>query len=60
MFEEVKNPATQVPEAMIGATIMNFLIGFVFLVPLVFVLPDIQAFVNDPYATCTSHTTLCC
>lgn len=50
MSEEVKNPATQVPKAMIGATVMNFLIGFVFLVPLVFVLPDIQAFINDPYA----------
>lgn len=50
MSEEVKSPATQVPKAMIGATIMNFLIGFIFLVPLVFVLPDIKAFINDPYA----------
>lgn len=50
MSEEVKSPATQVPKAMVGATIMNFIIGFVFLVPLCFVLPDINAFLNDPYA----------
>lgn len=50
MSEETKSPATQVPKAMVGATIMNFIIGFVFLVPLTFVLPDIKAFMNDPYA----------
>jgi len=50
MSEEVQSPATQVPKAMVGATIMNFIIGFVFLVPLTFVLPDISAFLNDPYA----------
>lgn len=49
MSEEVKSPATQVPKAMIGATILNFLIKR-FHVPLVFVLPDIQALINDPYA----------
>ncbi|KAM0714988.1 hypothetical protein Q7P37_009453 [Cladosporium fusiforme] len=49
MSEEVKSPATQVPKAMVGATIMNFVIGFVFLVPLTAVLPDISAFINDPY-----------
>lgn len=50
MSEEVERPHTQVPKAMVGATIMNFIIGFVFLVPLTFVLPDISAFLNDPYA----------
>jgi amino acid transporter len=50
MSEEVKSPSTQVPKAMLGATVMNFVIGFVFLVPLTFVLPDINAFLNDPYA----------
>lgn len=50
MSEEVQHPATQVPKAMVGATIMNFVIGLVFLIPLTFVLPDISAFLNDPYA----------
>jgi amino acid transporter len=50
MSEEVQHPSTQVPKAMVGATIMNFVIGFVFLVPLTFVLPDINAFLADPYA----------
>ena len=50
MSEEVERPHTQVPKAMVGATIMNFIIGFIFLVPLTFVLPDISAFLNDPYA----------
>ena len=49
MSEEVQRPHTQVPKAMVGATIMNFIIGFIFLVPLTFVLPDINAFFNDPY-----------
>lgn len=50
MSEEVERPHTQVPKAMVGATVMNFIIGFIFLVPLTFVLPDISAFLNDPYA----------
>lgn len=49
MSEEVQHPSTQVPKAMVGATIMNFLIGLLFLIPLVFVLPDITAFYNDLY-----------
>ena len=47
MSEEVERPHTQVPKAMVGATVMNFIIGFIFLVPLTFVLPDISAFLND-------------
>jgi amino acid transporter len=50
MFEEVKEPATQVPVAMVGALVMNFICGLVFLVPLVFVLPDIATILASPYA----------
>lgn len=50
MSEEVQRPSTQVPKAMVGATVMNFILGLIFLIPLVFVLPDINAFLNDPYA----------
>ena len=41
MCEEVRQPATQVPKAMVGALLMNMACGFVFLVPLMFVLPTI-------------------
>ena len=50
MSEEVREPATQVPKAMVGALLMNFICGFVFLVPLVFVLPDIAEILASPYA----------
>ncbi|CAG8045672.1 unnamed protein product [Penicillium salamii] len=40
MCEEVQKPATQVPKAMVGTVILNTLAGFLFLIPLVFVLPD--------------------
>ncbi|KAJ5435884.1 hypothetical protein N7445_006769 [Penicillium cf. griseofulvum] len=40
MCEEVQQPSTQVPKAMVGAVIINTLAGFLFLIPLVFVLPD--------------------
>lgn len=50
MCEEVQKPATQVPKAMVGALLLNFTCGFIFLVPLCFVLPDLMAFVTDPYA----------
>ncbi|CAG7923778.1 unnamed protein product [Penicillium olsonii] len=42
MCEEVQKPATQVPKAMVGTVIINTLAGFLFLVPLIFVPPDIQ------------------
>jgi amino acid transporter len=41
MCEEVQQPATQVPKAMVGALIMNMICGFIFIVPLMFVLPPI-------------------
>ncbi|KAI1323740.1 amino acid transporter [Xylariaceae sp. FL0255] len=42
MCEEVKAPATQVPKAMILTILLNTICGLLFLVPLVFVLPDIK------------------
>lgn len=41
MCEEVDQPATQVPKAMVGTIILNTFAGLVFLIPLVFVLPDL-------------------
>jgi amino acid transporter len=40
MCEEVRHPATQVPKAMVGTIILNTICGLVFLIPLVFVLPN--------------------
>lgn len=42
MCEEVREPSTQVPKAMVYTIVMNTIIGLLFLIPLVFVLPDIQ------------------
>lgn len=42
MCEEVRNPAVQVPKAMVATIIINTFAGLLFLIPLVFVLPDIQ------------------
>ncbi|KAF1952159.1 amino acid transporter [Byssothecium circinans] len=40
MCEEVQQPATQVPKAMVGTVLLNTCAGLVFLIPLVFVMPD--------------------
>jgi len=40
MCEEVQYPATQVPKALVGTVALNTIMGMVFLIPLVFVLPD--------------------
>ena len=40
MCEEVEHPATQVPKAMVGTIVLNTFAGLVFLIPLVFVMPD--------------------
>ncbi|KAF2203089.1 amino acid transporter [Delitschia confertaspora ATCC 74209] len=40
MCEEVEKPATQVPKAMVATIIINTLGGLLFLIPLVFVLPN--------------------
>lgn len=49
MCEEVRRPATQVPKAMCAALALNWLCGFVFLIPLMFVLPAITDVISDPY-----------
>ncbi|KAK6354807.1 hypothetical protein TWF696_003940 [Orbilia brochopaga] len=41
MCEEVRHPSTQVPKAMVGTIILNTICGLVFLIPLVFVIPDL-------------------
>lgn len=50
MCEEVHKPAEQVPKALVGALSLNWLCGFVFLVPLMFIIPDIGSVVNDEAA----------
>ncbi len=48
MTEEVEHPATQVPKAMVMTIVINLLGGLLFLVPLMFVLPDIAELVALP------------
>lgn len=48
MCEEVKNPSTQVPKAMVATVFINTFAGLLFLIPLLFVLPDIQMLLNLP------------
>ncbi|PHH64140.1 hypothetical protein CDD82_1804 [Ophiocordyceps australis] len=45
MCEEVQKPAVQVPKAIVGTIGLNFIAGLIFLIPLVFVLPDIQTLI---------------
>lgn len=40
MCEEVQQPATQVPKAMVATIVLNTIAGLIFLIPLVFVLPN--------------------
>lgn len=40
MCEEVRQPATQVPKAMVATVALNTICGLVFLIPLVFILPN--------------------
>lgn len=42
MCEEVREPATQVPKAMVLTICINTVAGLLFMIPLVFVLPEIQ------------------
>ncbi|KYK56333.1 amino acid permease [Drechmeria coniospora] len=42
MCEEVQKPSTQVPKAMVATVVINTFAGLLFLIPLVFVLPNIQ------------------
>ena len=48
MCEEVERPATQVPKAMVITIIINAIGGLLFLVPLMFVLPDLAMLVALP------------
>jgi amino acid transporter len=48
MCEEVRDPARQVPKAMVATIFINTFAGLLFLIPLVFVLPDIQELVLSP------------
>lgn len=40
MCEEVQDPSRQVPRAIVGTIVFNTIAGLIFLIPLVFVLPD--------------------
>lgn len=42
MCEEVQHPATQVPKAMVATIGINTIAGLLFLIPLVFVLPELS------------------
>lgn len=46
MCEEVQKPSVQVPKAMVGTIFINTVAGLLFLIPLVFVLPDIPTLVK--------------
>ncbi|KAK7408836.1 hypothetical protein QQX98_009022 [Neonectria punicea] len=46
MCEEVQRPAEQVPKAMVATIFINTFAGLLFLIPLLFVLPDIQILIN--------------
>ncbi|KAF7540460.1 hypothetical protein G7054_g1360 [Neopestalotiopsis clavispora] len=47
MSEEVQFPETQVPKAMVMTVLMNTVAGILFLVPLMFVLPDLKDIIRD-------------
>lgn len=40
MCEEVRRPAVQVPNAIVGAVVMNMIAGLAYIIPIAFVLPD--------------------
>ena len=48
MCEEVQKPSVQVPKAMVATIAINTFAGLLFLIPLVFVLPDIQMLIALP------------
>ncbi|KAG9234910.1 amino acid/polyamine transporter I [Amylocarpus encephaloides] len=41
MCEETQNPSVQVPKAMVGTIILNTICGLLFMIPLLFVLPNL-------------------
>lgn len=46
MCEEVRQPSIQVPKAMVATVFLNTIAGLLFLIPLVFVLPDITFLIS--------------
>ena len=40
MCEEVRRPAVQVPNAIVGAVVLNMVAGLCYIIPIAFVLPD--------------------
>lgn len=50
MCDEVRNPAVQVPRAMIGTILLNTVAGLMFLIPVVAVLPDLDSLINGAAA----------
>ncbi|CAJ2507096.1 Uu.00g082820.m01.CDS01 [Anthostomella pinea] len=46
MCEEVRDPANQVPKAMVLTIVINTVAGLLFMIPLVFVLPDIVSLID--------------
>ncbi|PTU23683.1 hypothetical protein P175DRAFT_0447869 [Aspergillus ochraceoroseus IBT 24754] len=46
MCEEVREPAIQVPRAMVGTIVINLFAGLLTLIPMCFVLPDVTMLVN--------------
>ncbi|KAH8704572.1 amino acid/polyamine transporter I [Phaeosphaeriaceae sp. PMI808] len=47
MAEEIKDAGKTVPRAMIGAYLMNGILGFCFLVSYMFMITDVEAALND-------------
>ncbi|KAJ5741766.1 hypothetical protein N7533_011175 [Penicillium manginii] len=48
MCEEVRQPAIQVPRAIVGGVMLNMFAGLAFLLPIAFVLPDIPMLASIP------------
>jgi len=48
MAEEVHDPSTQVPAALIWSIPIGAVTGVVFLLPLLFTLPDVETLLSDP------------
>ena len=60
MCEEVQNPEREVPKAMVLSVVAAGLTGVVYLVPVLFVLPDVTALLassrQHPRASVPEHT----
>lgn len=47
MCEEVQQPSVQMPKALVATVFFNFVVGLLFLIPIVFVLPDISTLITS-------------